>query len=75
MPWTTLQGYALAREIMNGRFDLKPPRTSLSGPRDAASPRQRRSRREAIPADLVRFASLLHTPEGLEHHMARARQP
>ena len=74
MPWTTLQGYALAREIMNGRFDLKPAEDITSQGREmlrllgnAAADAKR------LPADLERFASLLHTPEGLEHHMARAR--
>jgi len=74
MPWTLRQGHSLAREVMNGRFDLKPT--------DDIVPQGREMLRlilnaqagsASLPADIERFASLLHSPEGLEHHMARAR--
>ncbi len=75
MPWTTGDGAALAKRVMDGRYDLRPP--AEAGPQSIEMIDLIRSG-DSKPSDLAealrRFVDLLAAEDEFELHRARASE-
>ncbi len=75
MPWTTRDGAVLAKRVMDGEYNLRPP--VGTGPEAAEMVdliRNGDSQPSGLAAALRRFADLLAAGEGFELHRERARE-
>lgn len=74
MPWSPESGAELAQTVMDGDYELKPPKGANSDARAMlALLREGDSDPESLAAALRDFAALLDAPEELAGHVAQAR--
>jgi hypothetical protein len=74
MPWSTESGAEFAQTVMDGDYELKPPKGASSDARAMlALLREGDSDPESLTAALRSFAALLDAPEALAGHVAQAR--
>lgn len=74
MPWSPESGAELAQTVMDGDYELKPPKGANSDARAMlALLREGDSDPESLTAALRSFAALLDAPEELAGHVAQAR--